>query len=155
VKGNPEVIAGFQSSATLFWSLATLCHLASKVLKHKDLKSPAGHVQDLGECAEGWAQHCVKQILFLGGKPTLGGATATDDFTTYSGLFEKVLEPVEALWAKLNADYVKFIQLEDADSAHDCKDVIHQLEKHYKWLERQIDVISFVGEVNYVTAKIV
>ena len=73
----------------------------------------------------------------------------------FGELFEQILTPVEALWTKLNGDYKRFIDLEDADSAHDCKDVIHQLEKHYKWLERQIDVISFVGEVNYVTAKIV
>ncbi len=161
MRGKPEVIAGFQAVASAAWSLATECHVMKKALKHKDLKGPGHGVGRLGESAEEWMEEAVKQIFFLGGKPVIQTDTVTDDYATIADLFERLLTKVRGtdgnggFWGILNDMYFQFVSLKDADSAHDVKDMIHQLEKHTLWLEKQLDNCTELGEIAYRTAKIV
>ena len=155
MKGNPEVITSLQGLVSSLWSTATEYHLAARVLKHKDLQSLGHKLKVFGECSEDGFNLLVKQVLFLGGKPTVTTDPVTDDYATVGDIFERLNTRETALAVQLNDSYAICLANKDADSGHDVKNVLHHVEGRVEWLERQLDAINECGGLTaYYAAKI-
>ena len=148
-----ETIKGFQEILSALWDTVAEYHLAAKVLKHQDLKSLGHKFRDFGESCEEEAGEAIKQILILGGHPTLG--SATDNYGSLGDIFDQLKTREASLKELLNELYVQFIAAKDADSAHDMKDVLHCVEKRLDWIDKQINSMAKVGgEAPFRAAKI-
>ena len=155
MKGNPEVITSLQGAVSALWSAATEYHLAARVLKHKDLHSLGHKLKGFGEGAEDAFNLLLKQVLFLGGKPTVTTDPVTDDYASVGDIFERLNTRETALAAQLNDGYAICLADKDADSGHDIKNVLHCVEGRIEWLERQLDAINECGGLTaYYAAKI-
>ena len=148
------IITSLQAGVVALWTLATEYHLVKKILKHKSLKSLAGVADDFGEQAEGGSAKLIHQILFLGGKPEIASDKVVDIYPTLSAIFESLKVKEDALCSLMNDQYAQMLAEKDADTAHDVKNILHHSEERIDWLQRQLDKISELGDVNYQTAKL-
>jgi bacterioferritin len=155
MKGNDQVLANFQTAVNALWSLATEYHLASKIQKHKSWNHLGHKLGAFGEDCEEAASGFIKQMLFLEGKPALASTEAKDDYgdNGVGEILDRALAAETANLTQLQKFYEQMNNVPDPDSAHDVKDVIHQVEKRIDWLESQQDQIGELGLVSYLVKR--
>jgi bacterioferritin len=100
------------------------------------------------------ADTLIERILYLDGAPNvqrlgpiLVGETPVEKLHAALGLEQEAIE-------RLNKGITRCVALEDNGSRELLESILHGEEEHADWLEAQLELVSQLGEANYLAQQI-
>ena len=157
--GSPEVIAGLAAALPGEAHLNLQYRLYTRLLKFMGVKKTAAKMSEYAGDAHGFLKSITKQLLFLSGENPSAvaysvGTVAEPNPPTVTQLFTEALAAEMAICSGYEALIPMATAARDDETRNLAEHLVKFHHHHVRWIEKQIRLITAIGEADYITDKL-
>jgi len=154
MKGSQKVIDGLNKLLTKELTSVDIYFLHSRVYEDWGLTKLYTHINGEKDHEGLHADMIIKRVLFLEGAPDIASREAFKVELNVKAMLEQSLKYEMENLAQLK----DLIELCEKEKDYETRNILHTLlkdteEDHIKWIEIQLELISKLGEENYLQSQ--